>query len=268
MSTAERFDVTAEMAEAYEERFVPALFAHWVEPLLDAADVQLGQRVLDVGCGTGVVARHAAERVGPAGGVVGLDRSAAMLEVAARVRPDLEWREGDVANLPFPEADFDVVTCQAMLMFVPDVDGALRAMARVVRPGGAVAIQVFALLADQPAYGPWVEMVARHAGPDAVQLLGTYWAHGDQDRMRARCESAGLNVSAVVDLVRPASFPSVEAMVRTEVNATPLAERLTEAEQKAIVTESRQVLEPWLSPDGEGLKIPIAGYVLVAERPA
>lgn len=264
MADTETFQITAEQAELYEERFVPALFAHWVEPVLDAAGVRPGQDVLDVACGTGVVARAAAQRVGATGRVTGLDLNQPMLAVAARLRPDLTWRQGDAAALPFADGSFDVVTCQAAAMFFPDLGAALREMGRVTRPGGVVAVQVFDLREDQPAYGPWIAMVARHAGEDALRMLGTYWVHGDRGLMRKRCAAAGLRVTAIHDHQRPASFPSVEAMVLTEVNATPLADRLSQAELDAIIVDSSAVYEPWRTAGDEQLTIPLAGYVLVA----
>jgi SAM-dependent methyltransferase len=257
-------EITSEQAELYEERFVPALFAHWVDAVLDAAGVRAGQDVLDVACGTGIVTRHAAERVGATGHVTGLDLNPAMLEVASRVRPDLMWHQGDVAALPFDDDSFDVVTCQSAAMFFPDLVGALREMGRVTRPGGAVAVQAFDLREEQPAYGPWIAMVTRHAGKDALRMLGTYWVLGDRDLMRNRCASAGLRVNAVHDYERPAYFPSVEAMVLTEVNATPLADRLSQSELDAIIADSYTVYEPFRT-TGEGqLTIPLTGYVLVA----
>ncbi|TDD30337.1 methyltransferase domain-containing protein [Kribbella turkmenica] len=264
MATTETFQITPEQAELYEERFVPALFAHWVDAVLDAADVRAGQDVLDVACGTGIVARHAAERVGATGHVTGLDLNQAMLAVAARRGPDLTWQQGDVAALPFEDGSFDAVTCQSAAMFFPDVVGALREMGRVTRPGGKVAVQVFDLREDQPAYGPWIAMVGRHAGADAVRMLGTYWVHGDRELMCERCAAAGLRVTAIHNHERPATFPSVEAMVLTEVNATPLADRLSQAELEAIVADSYAIYEPFRTESEEQLTIPLTGYVLVA----
>lgn len=266
MTETETFQITAEQAELYEERFVPALFAHWVDPVLDAAEVHAGQDVLDVACGTGIVARGAARRVGPTGSVTGVDVNPAMLEVAARVAPHLTWRESDAASLPYSEETFDVVLCQAAAMFFPDVTAALREMGRVARPGGTVAVQVFDRREAQPAYGPWIEMVAQHAGEDALQMLGTYWVHGDRELMRERCEAAGLSVTAVHEHQRPASFPSVEAMVLTEVNATPLRDRLSQAELDAIIADSYTVYAPFRTEGEAQLTIPLAGYVLVAGR--
>jgi SAM-dependent methyltransferase len=264
MATTETFFITSEQAELYEERFVPALFVHWVDAVLDAAGVRAGQDVLDVACGTGIVTREAAERVGASGRVTGLDLNPAMLAVAARVAPELTWRQGDAAALPFDDDSFDVVTCQSGAMFFPDLTGALCEMGRVARPGGAVAVQAFDLRDDQPAYGPWIAMVARHVGSDALRMLGTYWVHGDRDVVRRRCSTAGLRVTAVHEHENPACFPSVEAMVLTEVNATPLADRLSQPELDAIIADSYRVFEPFRRPGEEQLTIPLTGYVLVA----
>jgi SAM-dependent methyltransferase len=116
-TAAESFLVPLEVAELYEERFVPALFADWAPAVADVADLAPGQRVLDVACGTGILARTAADRVGELGIVTGVDANPAMLTVAGRVRPDLDWRLGDAQTLPFGDGSFDRVMCQMALMF-------------------------------------------------------------------------------------------------------------------------------------------------------
>ena len=142
MAQTETFQLSAVAAEAYESTFVPALFAEWAPHLCDLAGVRPGQRVLDVACGTGIVARVAADRLAGAGRVVGVDLNEAMLAVARRVRPDLEWRQGDAEALPFPPASFDRVLCQMALMFFPDRARALREMRRVAAPDGVAAFVV------------------------------------------------------------------------------------------------------------------------------
>src|SRR5687767_940300 len=97
----ETFQIPIEAAECYEAEFVPAFFAQWAPILCTAAAVTAGQALLDVGCGTGIVARTAADRVAPVGSVTGLDVNEAMLTVARRDRPDLDWRRGDACALPF-----------------------------------------------------------------------------------------------------------------------------------------------------------------------
>jgi ubiquinone/menaquinone biosynthesis C-methylase UbiE len=261
----ESFQISADQAEIYESAFVPAIFAQWCGPLLDAAAVGPGQTFLDVGCGTGILARTATDRVGPTGRVVGVDLSAGMLTVARRLAPGIEWRQGDAAELPLPDGSVDVSLCQSALMFMPDATGVLREMARVTRSGGPVGVQVYASLDDQPAYGPWVAMVARHAGPEAVNLLSTYWIHGDLDTLRGRFDSAGLEVTTVHTVRGIARFPSVEQMVRTEVEATPLADRLSDEMYKRIIDESAEILRPFQTEAGADL--PIDAHLVVARRP-
>ena len=101
-------------------------------------------------------------------------------------------------------------------------------MRRVVTPGGTVAVCVPASLEDQPAYRPLVEMVARHAGPEAISLLSTYWSCGDVDVLTAVIESAGLAVAAVRTTTGVARFTSPAEMVATEVESTPLIERISD----------------------------------------
>jgi cyclopropane fatty-acyl-phospholipid synthase-like methyltransferase len=89
-TSTERFQLTVEAAEVYESRFVPALFAEWAPHLVEAAGVRPGQALLDVACGTGIVARTARPLVGPEARVVGVDLNDAMLTVARRVAPGIE----------------------------------------------------------------------------------------------------------------------------------------------------------------------------------
>jgi len=265
VSAAETFQIGVDQAEIYEASFVPAIFAQWAAPLLDAAAVRPGQAVLDVACGTGILARTAAERVGPTGRVVGVDTSDGMLAVARRVAPGIEWRAGDAHDLPFPDATFDVVACQSALMFFADATRALGEMGRVCRPSGAVAIQVYAGLDAQPAYAPWVEMVARHAGPEAISLLSTYWVHGDLTALRDRFERAGLTVTNVQTVQGIARFESVEAMVRTEVEATPLIERISGDCYRRIRDEAHDVLGEF-EHDGHA-DVPLVAHLVVARNP-
>jgi ubiquinone/menaquinone biosynthesis C-methylase UbiE len=142
MSKITRGQVTASAAEVYEEFYLPALFQEWTGPMLEAARVEPGARVLDVACGTGVLARALTERVGPRGSVVGLDINEGMLTVARRVSPRVEWRAGAAEALPFEAESFDAVLSQFGLMFFDDRRAAIREMQRVLKPGGRLAVAV------------------------------------------------------------------------------------------------------------------------------
>src|SRR5262245_53585666 len=104
-------------ADAYERLFVPALFREWAPRTLAASRARPGDDVLDVACGTGIVAREALAIVGENGSVAGLDPNAGMLAVAARLAPRVDWREGVAESLPFPNGAFDAVVTQFGFMF-------------------------------------------------------------------------------------------------------------------------------------------------------
>ena len=265
MST-ETFQIPIEAAEAYEAAFVPAFFAQWAPRLLDIAGVAPGQSVLDVACGTGIVARTALERLGSGADVVGVDLNEAMLTVARRVRPDLDWRQGDVADLPFPDSSFDTVLCQMALMFFPDRAVALTEMSRVAVPGGTVAVAVPAALDQQEAFRPFVETAVRHLGPAARSLLSSYFVCGDLDELRALVEAAGLRVVAARTVVGRQRYGSVDAALRTELDSTPLGARIGKDVYARLLDETREVLRPYTQPDG-GLETPFATHLLAARRP-
>jgi ubiquinone/menaquinone biosynthesis C-methylase UbiE len=265
MQNTETFQLSVAAAEAYEAKFVPALFAEWAPHLVELAGVAPGQAVLDVACGTGIVARTATGTLKGRGRVVGLDLNEAMLAVARRVRPDLEWRQGDAAKLPFPDGSFDTVLCQMALMFFPERAAALGEMRRVVAAGGTVALVVPGRLASQPAWGPFVAMVARHAGPEAVALLSTYWACGDLDELTALVESAGLEVVRTRTRLGTARFESVEAFVATEVESTPLVDRISREVYARIREEARDVLRSFTTAAGR-VEAPIEGHLVAARK--
>ena len=264
MSAVEAFDIPLETAETYEATFVPALFAEWATFLLDAARPRPGQRVLDVACGTGVVARGVADRVVDAA-VVGVDLNRAMLEVAGKVRPDIEWRQGDVSALPFDDASFDLVLCQAALMFFPDRVQALREMSRVTAPGGTVAVLVPGRIESGGAYSALLDVVRRHAGQSAVDMLSFYFVLGDPEQLTALFDGAGLEVAQTRTQLGAVRRGSIDEFVATEVNSTPLGERLSAEAYQRILADSRVALAEFRTHDG--VAIPIESHTVVA-RPA
>jgi ubiquinone/menaquinone biosynthesis C-methylase UbiE len=263
MSAPETFQIPLETAEIYESKFVPALFADWAPHVVDMGDVATGQSILDVACGTGIVARTAAQRVGPDGRVVGVDLNQAMLTVAERVCPGIELRQADVTDLPFDNVTFDVVLCQMALMFFPDSQAAIRDMRRVVKPQGTVVIMVPSSLDAQPAYRPLVELAARHAGPEAVAMLSAYWTCGDLDDLLHTVRTAELNVLSTRTRMGTARFASIDEFVAVEVESTPVRERLTDHEYDTLRREANTILQDFITADGTA-EIPIEGHLLAA----
>jgi ubiquinone/menaquinone biosynthesis C-methylase UbiE len=264
--SSESFQIPIEAAEFYESAFVPAFFAQWAPILCDAAGVGPGRRVLDVACGTGIVARTAAERVAPDGEAVGVDVNEAMLTVARRVTPGIDYRQADAAALPFHDGSFDAVVSQMALMFFTDARLALLEMARVVAPGGSVAILVPADLQSQAAFAPFVAMAGRHAGPEAMSLLSTYFACGNLDDLTTLVESAGLQVSISRTHQGTYRAPTADAFVTTEVESTPLVERISDQVYQDIRADAHHILAPFTAADGS-VQAPFVVNVVAARKP-
>jgi len=158
--------------ENYERYFVPAIGAPLASGLVDLAALRLGERVLDVACGTGVVARLAAEHVGASGSVVGIDINPAMLAVAHAAEPGappIEWHEASADELPLADSSFDVSLCQMGLQFFPDKPTALREIRRVLAPGGRLLLNVPG--PTPPIFAILEEALANHLGPEPAAFV-------------------------------------------------------------------------------------------------
>jgi hypothetical protein len=137
-------------------------------------------------------------------------------------------------------------------------------MARVVVPGGVVALQTYAPLAEQQAYGPFVELVAGHADPEPRVLLGTYWSQGDVEGLRGLTSAGGLSLLESRSSLRVAVFPSAAAVAHAEIRATPLAERVTPESYALIIADTEKLPAGYVDEAGVA-RVPIRA-TLVATR--
>ena len=153
-------------SEVYEAYFVPAMFGAWAAALVDVAAPRRGDRVLDVACGTGIVARTAAPRVGIEGSVVAVDMNPAMLAVGSNLPvPEgaaIVWREGNALALPADERSIDIALCQHGLTFFPDRQAAVGEMRRVLAPGGRSLTMVLQDLGLHPVFDALMRSVSKH----------------------------------------------------------------------------------------------------------
>src|SRR5262249_6667828 len=165
----------ANPAGGYESYMGPTPFGPCARIRIQAADPKPGERVLDVGCGTGIVAREVASRLGATAAITAVDLSANMLAVAsATAAPEgltIEWREGNAERLPFHDGAFDLVLCQFALMFVADKAAALSEMHRVVTGSGRVLINVWQGLDRHPFYQTLHKVIEERLGMSALKEI-------------------------------------------------------------------------------------------------
>lgn len=261
-----RGQVTRSAADVYEEFFVPALFQEWAAPVAEAAAVAPGQTVLDVACGTGVLAREALKRVRPGGSVVGLDRNEGMLAVARREAPSVEWRLGEAQSLPFADGRFDAVVSQFGLMFFDDRVMALKEMWRVLRPGGRLAVAVWDALDRTPGYAAMTALLQRLFGDRIADALRAPYVLGDEGVLRSLFAEAGMADAHVRTEDGTARFPSIEAWVRTDVKGWTLADLIDDAQYETLQREAQKDLEPFAQEDGT-VAFGAPAHIVTAAKP-
>jgi ubiquinone/menaquinone biosynthesis C-methylase UbiE len=267
MRTGTGWQLEQDSALAYEQYLVPAIFDQFARSLVALAAPAPGERVLDLACGTGVVARHAAPLVEPDGQVTGVDVNPAMLAVASANAPGVEWREADAARLPFGDGEFDVGLCEQALMFFPDRAAALGELRRVLAPGGRFAISVWRGLEHNWAYEAFAVALERHAGADAGAMMRSPFRGWDAEELRGELAAAGFRDVRVWLEIGVEEWPSSAELVRREAASSPLAGpigALAEADREALVADVAQALRDYT--DDERVVFAIETHVATGRR--
>lgn len=258
-------------ATAYERFLVTTFMDRWAADLLDTLAVQPGERLLDVGCGTGIVARRAAVLVDPHGTVTAVDLNPAMLAVARAAAGEeglaVRFEQADAARLPLGDASIDVACCQCVLQFVPDPQAVLAEIHRVLVPGGRLGISTCRPLAHQPGYAALADAVTREIGAEAGAILRSPYALGDAAALRRLVAGAGFAEERVRYAVWPARFASSEALLLGETASSPLGDivdRLAPDVQQRLVAAVRDALA--IHTDDDGVTFPFETVVVTAVR--
>jgi ubiquinone/menaquinone biosynthesis C-methylase UbiE len=271
MSRAEQWQIEGSAAELYERYAARHILRPWATGLVDAAAVRKGDRILDMACGTGVVARLAADRAGTTGRVTGLDLNAGMVATARSlpVPPGapVEWVQASALDTGLEDRSFDVVLCQQGVQFFPDRVAALREIFRVLAPHGRLALSVWRTTGIyNSAVG---DALSLHAGKEiARRFCASRDAPSGEDLVattrRAGFESVKLHVQRMV--VR---LPPPEAFVLGHLAATPIAADIREigdAVSAALIRDVAQGLASYR--DGDGIAFPEEINVVTAMRGA
>ena len=244
-------DFASNAARNYERYFVPAIGRPLANDLIAAAALRPGERVLDVGCGTGVVTRLAAEQVGPDGAVAGADLTASMLDVARSVAPPdsrIQWYETSAEAMPFPDATFDVVFCQLALQFVPDKPAAVREMYRVLDPGGRALVSV---PTPGPFFGVCETGLSRHV-PAAAPFVALVFSLNDPAALEGLFRNAGFREVTVRSTPKRLQLPPARDFFWQYLQCTPIGGMVAETSNQVRAALEHDVVEGWRAWTEEG----------------
>jgi ubiquinone/menaquinone biosynthesis C-methylase UbiE len=241
-------------AENYERFFVPVIGGPFALDLVNSAGLRPAERVLDVGCGTGTIARLAAERVGPNGRVAGVDVNAAMLPVA-RSLPSanpIKWYETAAESIPLPDESFDVAFCGLSLQFFADKTAALREIRRVLKPGGRVYIST-------PRPNAFMDVldhaIARHVSQEAAAFVHAVFSLNDPGELERLLADAGFTSATTRVNAREVQFPPAREFMWQYISCTPLMTLLPKSGNAQTEALEREVVAGWQRwADGGGLR--------------
>jgi SAM-dependent methyltransferase len=260
-------NIAQSLGENYEQYLVPTIFGPWAADLVALAALQPGECILDAACGTGAVAREAARAIGADGTVTGLDLNPGMLNIAHAhdLQGIVQWREGSVQAMPFPDEVFTLMLCQQGIQYFPDRAAVLREMHRVLISGGRLVLSIWRAVERTPGFLVLGQALARHISPEAGVLPP--FALGDAAGLIAEVAAAGFHDVTTQTASRLLRYASPEEFARTYIISTPLADLLAqvdEAKHTALLTDVSAALQPYI--DDNGLVFPIESQIIMARK--
>lgn len=246
MSTATYRNYSGSGAENYQRFFVPTIATPVSGELLRTANLQAGERVVDIACGTGVITRLAAEKVGTTGSVTGVDIAPDMIDVAKATPAagaPIDWYEADAASLPVPDNSYDVALCQMGLMFMPDQAAAFSEMHRVLAPGGRIVVNTPGRM--QPPFEAMEQAIADNLDPGLGAFVAAVFSMHDPAALGALLSDAGFGDVSSAEYVAPIDLPGPAEFLWEYVNLTPMGPIVAQAPDAAQAALERQVVDTW-----------------------
>lgn len=267
MKTNEQWQISGSAAELYERFVARYILGPWAQGLVDAAKLRPGERALDLACGTGVVARIAAETVGRSGKVAGLDLNAGMLAVARSLPPPggaaIDWIQRSALDTGLDGASFDVVLCQQGLQFFPDRLLALCEARRVLAPGGRLGVSVWRTTG---VYNAAVgDALRRHLGTEIAQRFCVSRDVPAGEELVRLCSAAGMQDVKLRVGGMMIHLPSPEDFVACHLAATPIADSLLSMDAEERAQLGREVAETLAHyREGDGITFPEEANIVTA----
>ena len=272
MSAHPQWQFVGNVPENYERYLVPSIFGPWAKDLVEIAGLKPGERVLDIACGTRIVARTAALTLGSGGGIIGLDVSAPMLaaarSAAAAEGLSIEWQEGSAVKLRLIDATCDVVLCQQGLQFFPDRPAALREMHRVLRSGGRLVLSVWTSIDRSPGFAILAEALTHRISPEAGALMTSGpFSLSRAEELLTLVANANFRDVDIGTATKMLHYPSPQEFVLRYVAGSALGGFFASADESArsaLLDNISLALSNYV--DDEGLAFPIETNILIAQK--
>jgi ubiquinone/menaquinone biosynthesis C-methylase UbiE len=247
MGDSETGQVSDEAARIYEEFYLPALFEEWAPLVVEAAQTQKGDRVIDVACGTGALAIAVSEHVGPKGAIAGIDVNDGMLNIARSKSSSVEWLNAPAEALPFNDDQFNCVVSQFGLMYFQNQENAIREMMRVLQQGGSLAVVVWDKFDKNPGLAAEEHLWQQVFGGEVDE---TPYRLGDKGVLENLFKSSGVNDIQITTHKGTARFDSIASWIHTGAKGWTEDDALSDDQLKLLLETAEEELTRFRTSQG------------------
>lgn len=255
--------VSEDAAKVYEEIWVPSLFQKWAPVIADAANIRDWHTVLDVACGTGLVAITVNDRIGPKGSVTGVDINEGMLKVAKSKSSQIKWDKSPAESLPYEDSSFDRVLCQFSVMFFDNQEKALREMMRVLRPDGLLVFNVWDKLEENPGFLArtvfWEKVVGEKAWDNAPYSLG------DKEILTSLLKTSGISNMKIETHTEAAQYLSIRDWMYVSAKGWTQDELFDDETFEQMVLEAQATFSQFEKSDGT-VSFPTLAHIVTVSK--
>ncbi len=257
--------------EVYERYIVPAFSGAWAKDIVKRSELKKSDRILDLACGTGIVARTVSEFLGASKQITGVDVNEIVLkkaiEIASNKSLSIEYIKTNVNKLPFPDESFDLVLCQQGLQYFPDKLLSLKEVNRILSKKGRVVFSVWSTIDHSPFYKTLYRALEEYIGIDAASILSSAYILEDPENIREMFENTGfkdINIRLVIKQMR---YKSLDEFLYGGLAASPFAKdilALDESKRNEMFLMIKESISDYI--DDYGLAAPMESYVVSAVR--
>lgn len=257
--------------EAYEKYIVPAFSGSWARDIVSRAQLRKGNRVLDVGCGSGIVARYAYIELGERSCVAGIDTNKGMLKKACEIAhpkiSSIKWILAHINKIPFKDDIFDVIFCQQCLQFLPDRHRSLAEIRRVLAGRGSIYFSVWRSIDNFPFYTALYKALETYVNKEAASILMSAFTLGDSQKLRELFKDTGFTNIDITLVIKNMCFSPFDEFLIGGIAASPFSNdifALSEKKRDEMFQMIRDSLSYYIH--NRGFAAPMECYVISAQK--
>jgi len=264
MGNKESYQLEISGARFYEDNFVPALFKNWAKRIVKELNLKESDHLLDIACGTGIVARTAKGSITNKIKITGCDMNEGMLKVAEEIDSEINWVKANAENLPFNDDSFEKISCQFGFMFFGNQVEALSEMERVKRKNGKIIIGIWDSIEANEGYFDLLQIIENIGGQNLGSILRSPFNLGDKNEIDKIIKLSKISNYKIETIKEQVEFPSIEHWIDCDVKASPIAEKISGLQYSELRKEAKTKLSKYVA-DDQKVRFNMSAHIVTIE---